>query len=101
MASIKHRGDLENEMNSISHRNISSLKTDIKEKWNKMSEGFILKACKSFRRRVDTIMLKKFGHTEKIFCFVSILNTLPVNSNRYVSFFINRLGIIAGGYVAA
>ena len=33
-----------------SHPNIGFLKTSIEEKWNKMSEEFILKACKSFRR---------------------------------------------------
>ena len=32
--------------NTTSHPNISSLKTAIKEEWNKMSEEFILKACK-------------------------------------------------------
>ncbi len=31
-----------------SHPNIGSLKTTIEEEWNKMSEEFILKACKSF-----------------------------------------------------
>ena len=31
----------------------------IEEEWNKMSEEFIFMACKSFRRRVDTIIEKK------------------------------------------
>ena len=41
-------GILENKKNATSHPNIGSLKTAIKEKWNKMSEEFILKAYKSF-----------------------------------------------------
>ena len=36
-----------------------SLKTAIGEEWNKMSEEFILKICKLFRRRVDMIFEKK------------------------------------------
>ena len=32
--------------------------TASKAKWNKMFEEFILKTCKSFRRRVDTIIEK-------------------------------------------
>ena len=31
----------------------------MEEEWNKMPEKFILKACKSFRRRVDIIIEKK------------------------------------------
>ena len=44
--------------NTTSHRNIGSFKTVIEEEWNKMSKRFILKACKSFRRRADTIIEK-------------------------------------------
>ena len=38
----------------------------IEEEWNKMFEEFILKTCKSFRRRVDTIIERKknVGHIE-------------------------------------
>ena len=39
-------GVLENKTNATSHPNIDSLKIAIEEKWNKMSEEFILKACK-------------------------------------------------------
>ncbi len=39
-------GILENKMNATSHQNVGSLKTDIEEEWNKMSEEFILKAYK-------------------------------------------------------
>ena len=60
MASIKPRhycaiwGVLENKTNATSNPN----KTAIEEEWNKMSEEFILKTYKSFRRRVDTIIEK-------------------------------------------
>ena len=67
-------GILENKTNTTSHPNIGLLKTAIEQEWNKMSEKFILKACKSFQRRVDAIIEKKNGgHIEKIYCFVSIL----------------------------
>ena len=52
-------GVLENKTNPTSYPNIGSLQIAIEEEWNKMSEEFILKACKSFRRRVDTIIKKK------------------------------------------
>ena len=45
---------LENKTNAISNPNIGSLKTAIEGEWNKMSEEFILKVCKSFQRRVGT-----------------------------------------------
>ena len=54
------RAFLENKTNAISHPNISSLKTANEEEWNKKSEEFILKACKLFRRCVDTITEKKW-----------------------------------------
>ncbi len=41
------------------HHNMSSLKIAIEEEWNKMSGEFILKACKSFRMRVHTIIEKE------------------------------------------
>ena len=50
---------LENKTNVTSHPNIDSLKTAIEKEWNKMSEEFILKACKSFQRCVDAIIKKK------------------------------------------
>ena len=50
---------LENKTNAASHSNIGSLKSDIDEEWNKMSEEFILKACKSFRRRFEKKIEKK------------------------------------------
>ena len=49
---------LENKTNATSHLNIGSLMTAIEEEWNKMSEEFLLKALKLFRRRVDTIIEK-------------------------------------------
>ena len=55
---------LENKTNATSNPNIGTLKTAIEERWNKMSEEFILKACKSFRRRIDTIIEKMDDHIE-------------------------------------
>ena len=62
-------GVLENKKKATSHPNIVSLKTAIEDKWNKMSEEFILKACKLFRRRVDTI-------TEKMVAILSKFTVL-------------------------
>ena len=50
--------------NATSHPNIVSVKTAIEKEWNKMPEEFILKACKSFRRRVDTMIENYGGHIE-------------------------------------
>ena len=50
---------LENKTNATSHPNIGSLKTAIEEEWNKMSQEFILKPCKSFQRCVNTVIGKK------------------------------------------
>ena len=52
-------GVFENKTNATFHPNINSLKTAMEEKWYKMSKEFILKAWKSFRRCVDTIIEKK------------------------------------------
>ena len=41
-------GVLENKTNATSYPNIGLLNTTIEEERNKMSEGLILKACKSF-----------------------------------------------------
>ena len=49
---------LENKTNATSLLNIGSLKTASAEEWNKISEEFILKACKLFWRCVDTIIEK-------------------------------------------
>ena len=54
-------GVLENKTNPTSQPNIGLLKTVIEEEWNKMSEEFMLKACKSARRYVDTIIEKKMA----------------------------------------
>ena len=62
-------GVLQNKTNATFHLNIGSLKTVIEKEWNKMSEEFILKVFKSFRRRIDTIIKKKM---------VAILNKLIV-----------------------
>ena len=52
-------GILENKTNATSHQNIGSLNSTIEEEWNKMFKEFILKACTSSRRRVDTIIEKE------------------------------------------
>ena len=41
-------GILKNKINATSHPNIHLHKTAVEGEWNKMSEEFILKACKSF-----------------------------------------------------
>ena len=51
-------GVLESKTNATSHPNISFLKATIEEEWNKIFEEFILKAYKSFRRHVSTIVEK-------------------------------------------
>ena len=52
-------GVLENKTNAIFHPNVGSFKTAIEADWNIMSDEFILKACKLFRRCVDPIIEKK------------------------------------------
>ena len=59
------QGVLDNITNAASHPNIGSLKAAIEEEWNKMFEEFILKAGKSFRRRVDTIIKKMLAILSK------------------------------------
>ena len=62
-------GVLENKTNATCHPNIGLHKIFTEEEWNKISEEFILKACKSFRRLYDTIIEKKNGdHIEQIYC---------------------------------
>ena len=56
---------LEKKTNATSHPNIDSLKIAIEKEWNKMSAEFILKACKSFRRRVDTVIEKMMAILSK------------------------------------
>ena len=58
------QGVLENKTNATSDPNIGSLKIAVEEEWNKISEEFILKAYKSSRRRVNTIIEKNSGHIE-------------------------------------
>ena len=58
-------GILENKTNPTSYPNIGSLKTAIEEEWNKTSEKFILKAFRSFRSPVDTIMEKMAAISNK------------------------------------
>ena len=72
---LRYVGRLKNKKtNATSHPNIGSFKTAIEEEWHKMSEEFILKACKSFQKRVDTIIEKNGSHIEfvSIFLFCSL-----------------------------
>ena len=48
--------------NATSYPNIGSLKISTEEERNKMSKELILTACKSFCKRVDTIITKNGGH---------------------------------------
>ena len=50
-----------------------------------MSEEFILKACKSFRRRVDTITEKNGGHMSKliILCLCPYSDVYFLNQNQF------------------
>ena len=54
-------GVLENKIDATSYLNTGLLKNAIEGEWNKMSGEFILKVCKSFRKRVDTITEKNDG----------------------------------------
>ena len=74
-------GVLENKTNATSHPNIGSHKIAIEEEWNRMSEEFILKACKSFRRCVDTIT------GEKMAAILSKFTVLCLSSYFVVYFF--------------
>ena len=46
-------GVLATKTNATSHPTIDSLKNAMEAEWNKISEEFIFKACKSFRRPVE------------------------------------------------
>ena len=72
--------------NTTSHPNIVSLRTAIDEKWNKMFEEFILKACKLFQRHLDTIIektmvaiLSKFTVFVSIFLFCHLFFRIKCN----------------------
>ena len=56
-----------------------------------MSEEFILKACKSFQKCVDTIIEENGGLTEKIYCFVSIFFVFYFFKSRLILFY-NKVG---------
>ena len=57
-------GISKNKTSATSHPNIGLLKTAIEEEWNKMSEEFIFKACKSFQKHVNTIIEKNGGYID-------------------------------------
>ena len=62
-------------------------KTLIKEEWNKMSEKFILKTCKSFRRHVDTII-------KKMATILSKFTVLCLFSYFVVYFFLIKMNLV-------
>ena len=88
-------GVLENKTNATSHWNIGSLKTTVEEEWNRMSEEFISKTYKSFRKRVDKIIGKKLRLycVNLLFCAYPILLFIFLNQN-YSSFIIESFIII-------
>ena len=81
------RGVLENRTNTNSHSNGGLLKTAIEEEWNKMSEEFILKTYKSFRRCVNTII-------EKTAAIMSKSTVLSLFSYFVVSFFLIKINLV-------
>ena len=60
-----------------------SLNIAFEEKWNKMPEEFILKTCKSFRRRVDTIIEKQWLQywMKLLFCVYIFILLFVLNWN--------------------
>ena len=57
-------GVLENKTNATFHPNIGLLNAAIEKELNGMSADSILKACKFYRRRADTIIEKNGGHID-------------------------------------
>ena len=57
-------GVLEGQVNKTSHPNTDSLKTAIREAWTEMSEDFVVNSCRSFRSRVEAVIVNKGGHIE-------------------------------------
>ena len=83
-------GILENKTNATSHQNIGLLKTAFEKEWNKMSEEFILEACKSFRRRADTKIEKK-KKKKKMVAILSKFTVLCLSSYFVVYFLKSKL----------
>lgn len=57
-------GYLENKSNATPHPNVDSLKAAIAEEWTSMPSETVIKACASFRRRVEAVIEAKGGHIE-------------------------------------
>ena len=76
-------GVLENKTNATFHPNIASLQIAIEEESNKLPDEFILKACKSFPRHVDTIIEKNGGLLIKftVLCRFFIFLFISLNKN--------------------
>ena len=84
-------GVLENKTNATSHLNIGSLKTAIEEEWNKMSEEFILKACKSFWRCINTIIEKLWSYWVNSLFYVNLLILLLIFLQLKIILFYNTV----------
>ena len=74
-------GVFENKTNATSYPNIGSFMTAIEEEWNKLFEEFILKVCKLFRKRVDTMIEKMVAILSKftVLCLSSYFIVYVLN----------------------
>ena len=92
---------LKSKTNAASHPNIGSLK--------KMSKEFILKECKSFRRRVNTIIEKKVAILSKftvlclssyfVFCFFLFFSLKLTFFYNRVVYYYTRIFLILIPYI--
>ena len=64
-------GVLENKTNATPHPNIGLLKTAFEEKWNKMAEEIVFRACESFWKRVDSILKEWWPYWVNVLCLSS------------------------------
>lgn len=46
------------------HQNVESLRASIAKHWREMSSHYIIKVCKSFRRRLEAVIAANGGHIE-------------------------------------
>ena len=47
------------------HSNVESLKASVDREWAAMPEAYVVKTCRSFRRRLEAIIASNGGHFEK------------------------------------
>ena len=84
-------GVLENKTNTTSLQIIGLLKTVFGEEWDKMSEEFILKACRSFRRWVDTIIEMKSCNIKTDFTVLCLSSDFVSPSAGVVEYIVSLL----------